>query len=80
MLYFALVRQDLTMPSLWNYDYYYDLGPNKFEGAQRESAALRHSKLSVAMIIYHKYSMLLLPVTMNIIIDLSNIMYNDLWM
>jgi hypothetical protein len=23
---------------------------------------------------------LLLPVTMNIIIDLSNIMYNDLWM
>jgi hypothetical protein len=24
--------------------------------------------------------MLLLPVTMNIIIDLSNIMYNDLWM
>jgi hypothetical protein len=30
--------------------------------------------------IFHIYLLLLLPVTMNIIIDLSNIMYNDLWM
>jgi hypothetical protein len=29
---------------------------------------------------YYYYVSLLLPVTMNIIIDLSNIMYNDLWM
>jgi hypothetical protein len=29
---------------------------------------------------YYYLILLLLPATMNIIIDLSNIMYNDLWM
>jgi hypothetical protein len=39
-----------------------------------------NGRLFKTLDVTHLHTSKLLPVTMNIIIDLSNIMYNDLWM